>query len=182
MDYIDPHYDGPPFDLYGPGHIVALLCLAAVLWFLIWGWRNPSEAARRRGRWIMFVVFLAVELSWHAWNTAYDMWNVREHLPLHLCSLSAIGALVVLVTRNYRIYEITFFIGIAGAAQTFLTPEAGSFALPHFRAIQTLVAHGLIIVTMVYMTTIEGMRPTWSSVWKTMLFANLYLVFVTCMN
>lgn len=182
MDFFDPQYDGPPFDLYGPGHIIALLCLGAALWFLIWGWREPSATARHRARWLIFTVFLISELSWHAWNITYGMWNIREHLPLHACSISAVGVLFLLVTRNYRVYEIIFFLGIAGAMQTFLTPEAGSYALPHFRAIQTLVAHGLIIVALVFMTTIEGMRPTWSSIWKTMLFGNLYLVFVTCVN
>ena len=182
MDFFDPNYDGPPFDLYGPGHLLALLILAAILWFLIRRWRNPSEAGKRRARWLIFGVFLVAELAWHAWNFAYGMWNIREHLPLHSCSISAIGVLFILVTRNYRVYEVLYFLGIAGAAQTFLTPEAGSYALPHFRAIQTMVAHGMIIVALVFMTTIEGMRPTWASVWKTMLFPNLYLAFIHVVN
>lgn len=180
--YFGYAYNGPPFELFGTGHIIALVIIGAIIAFLIWGWRNPSEAGKRRGRYLVLGVFLLAELSWHAWNVVHGAWSIREHLPLHSCSISAIGTLIVLLTRNYRIYEIVFFIGIAGASQTLLTPEAGNYALPHFRAIQTLAAHGMIVIALVYMTTIEGLRPTWTSIWKTMLFGNLYMLFVTGVN
>ena len=88
----------------------------------------------------------------------------------------------VLLTRSYRVFELVFFIGIVGASQTLLTPEAGIYGLPHFRAIQTLAAHSLIVIALVYMATIEGFRPTLASVWKTMLWANVYMLFVTGIN
>lgn len=180
--YFGYAYDGPPFELFGTGHIIALGIIGSIIAFLVWGWRDPSEAGKRRGRYLVLGVFLLAELSWHAWNIAHGAWNIREHLPLHSCSISAVGTLIVLLTRNYRIYEVVFFIGIAGASQTLLTPEAGNYALPHFRAIQTLAAHGMIVIALVYMTTIEGLRPTWASIWKTMLFGNLYMLFVTGVN
>ena len=63
-----------------------------------------------------------------------------------------------------------------------LTPSAGDYGLPHFWAIQTLASHGLLIVALVFMTTIEGFRPTWKSVWKTMLFLNVYALLITGVN
>ncbi len=32
------------------------------------------------------------------------------------------------------------------------------------------------------MTTIEGQRPNWASIWKTMVFLNVYLAFVAVIN
>ena len=63
-----------------------------------------------------------------------------------------------------------------------LTPDAGVYGLPHFRAVQTLAAHGMIIIVMTYMTVIEGYRPTWRSVWKALFAANIYMVLVTGVN
>lgn len=180
--YFDYQYDGAPFELFGPGHLLALAIIALTSAFLIWGWNDPSDRARRNGRMFLVSLFLVVELSWHAWNVANGTWNVRQHLPLHTCSISAWASIFVLLTRSYRIYEIIFFIGTAGAIQTLLTPDAGGYGLPHFRAIQTLAGHGMIVVTMVYMTAIEGMRPTWKSLWKTMVLINVYLVLVTAIN
>ena len=180
--YFDYNYDGPPFELYGTGHLIALGIVAAALAFFIWGWKNPTDAGKRRARVILFCVFLVCELSWYIWNVAEGVWTAQQHLPLHLCSLSSLAVLYLLVRQDYRVYEIFFFIGIAGASQTLITPEAANFGLPHFRALQTLSAHGLIVIVFVYLTTIEGMRPTWKSVWKTLLFANIYMFLITPVN
>ena len=182
QQYLAHDYDGPAFELFGTGHIVSLAIMLAILAFLIGGWRDHDATTRRRARLVLAGILLLGEVSWHGWNLAYGTWNIHEHLPLHVCSISSWGTLYVLLTRSYRVYEIIFFIGIAGSSQTLLTPEAGIYGLPHFRAIQTLMAHGVIVVAMVYMTTIEGFRPTWSSVWKTMLLCNLYLLCVTGIN
>ncbi len=182
QEYFDYHYEGPGFELFGTGHILALSVITAVLAFLLWGWRAPSEAAKRRARLAIVGAFLLIEVAWHGWNITHSAWNIQQHLPLHLCSISVWGSVYVLLTRSYRAFEIIFFIGVAGAGQAVLTPDTGIYGLPHFRAIQTLAAHGMIVIAMVYMTAIEGFRPSLSSVWKTMLAANVYLVFVTMVN
>ena len=182
QQYFEYDYDGPGFDLFGPGHLAALAIIACTCAFLIWGWKEPSETAKRKVRLLLLGIFFFVEGSWHGWNLLNDAWSVQRHLPLHTCSISAWCSIFILLTRSYRVYEIIFFIGIAGSLQTLLTPEAGVYGLPHFRAVQTLAAHGLIIITMVYMTATEGYRPTWRSLWKTMLLGNVYLVVVTCIN
>ena len=180
--YLDYYYDGPAFELLGTGHLLAVSIVAAIVVFLIRGWRDPGETAKRRARLLMAGVLLVLEVSWHGWNLMHGAWNVQQHLPLHACSISSWCTIYILLTRSYRVYEIIYFIGIAGAAQAVLTPDAGGYGLPHFRAIQTLALHGMIVIAMVYMTTIEGFRPTWSSVWKTVLVGNLYLVLVTGVN
>ena len=182
MKYFDPNYPGPAFELYGPGHLTALAIVFSVIAFLIWGWRNPSEEQKRRVRILFISIMLVLEISWHGWNAMVGIWSVQKNLPLHLCSISAWSSIYILMTRDYRVFEIIFFIGIAGASQSLLTPEAGIYGLPHFRALQTLSAHGMIVIIMVYMATIEGYRPTWASVWKTLLALNVYLVVVTPIN
>ena len=182
QQYFDYQYNGPAFDLFGTGHLLSLAIVAAATAFLIWGWRNPGEEAKRRVRLLIAGVALLNEISWHGWHLLNGAWSIQQHLPLHLCAISVWGSIYVLLTRSFRAYEILFFIGLAGAIQTMLTPDAGIYGLPHFRAIQTLFAHGLIVIAMVYMTTIEGFRPTWRSLWKTLLLCNVYLVVVTGIN
>ena len=180
--YLDFHYDGPAFELLGTGHLLAVSIVAGTVAFLIWGRPDLGEAAKRRARLLMAGILLALEASWHGWNLMHDAWAVQQNLPLHVCSISSWCTIYILLTRSFRVYEIIYFVGIAGAAQAVLTPDAGIYGLPHFRAIQTLALHGMIVIAMVYMTTIEGFRPTWSSVWKTVLVGNLYLLFVAGVN
>ena len=180
--YFAYHYDGPAFELFSAGHWLAMGVIAAIVSFLIWGWREPDDASRRRARVLLAGIMVLNEIGWHAWNIANDAWSIQEHLPVHATSLSIWGSIYVLLTRNYRVYEIVFFIGIVGAVQALITPSAGEYGLPHYRAFQTLISHGMIVIAMVYMTAIEGLRPHWSSIWKTMIAINLLMVCVTGIN
>lgn len=182
QQYFDYHYDGPAFELFGAGHLLSLAIVVAIASLLIWGWRNPGEEAKRCARLLIVGTMLLIEVSWHGWNILNDAWSYRQHLPLHSCAISVWGSIYVVWTRSYRVYEILFFIGTAGALQTLLTPDAGAYGLPHYRALQTLSAHGMIVIAMTYMTVIEGFRPTWKSLWKTMLIGNVYVIVVTFVN
>lgn len=179
--WLDYHNDGPAFALFGAGHLLALGVVAGVIAFLL-RWRNPTERARRRARASLISAFLVVEAAYLSWLLTHDAWDIREHLPLHVCSFGVWGSVLVLATRNFRVYEIIYFFGLAGATQALLTPSAGDFGLPHFRAVQTLAAHGLIVIAMVYMTAVEGFRPTLGSVWRALLAINLLALAVTGVN
>ena len=180
--YFDSDYSGAAFELFGTGHIVALAIIMTVIVFLVFGWRNPTESAKRRGRLLIASIMLANEIAWHTWNIVYGTWDIRQNLPFHLCGVGIWASIFILLSRNYRAYEIVFFFGIAGATQALITPPAGDYGLPHFRAFQTLISHGMLVIAMVYMTAIEGFRPTWASIWKTMLVLNVYMLFVTGVN
>ncbi len=180
--YFAYEYDGAAFELFGTGHLVYLAMLAAVILFLIWGWKGPDDRSRNRVRLFIATVMLLNEIAWHAWNIGTGAWSVRVNLPLHLCGISIWSAIYMLYTRDYRLYQIIFFVGLGGAAQAVITPSAGEYGLPHFRAFQTLISHGMLVIAMVFVTTIEGQRPTWMSLWKTMLALNVYLVVVTAIN
>jgi hypothetical integral membrane protein (TIGR02206 family) len=180
--YFAYHYEGPALELFSVGHWLAIGVVTAIVVFLIWGWRNPDESSRRRARLFIAGIMVLNEIGWHAWNITNGAWSLQEHLPLHATSLSIWGSIFVLVTRNYRVYEVVFFIGIVGAVQALITPAAGDYGLPHYRAFQTLISHGMIVVAMVYMTAIEGLRPHWSSIWRTMIAINVLMLIVSGIN
>ena len=73
-------------------------------------------------------------------------------------------------------------MGIGGAIQAVITPEAGIYGFPHYRVFQTLVAHGAIVTAGIFMTVVEGFRPTWGSFKRTVIWLNVYALFVTGIN
>ncbi len=156
--------------------------MVAIVAFLIWGWKNPSEEAKRRARLTIASIMLLNEIGWHSWNIATGAWTVQVHIPFHLCGVAIWSSIYMLLTRDFRLFGIMFFIGLAGSSQGVFTPPAGEYGFPHYRAFQTLISHGMIVVALVYMTAIEGQRPTWASIWKTMLFLNVYLAFIAVIN
>ena len=89
---------------------------------------------------------------------------------------------LLLVTKNQTIYEFVYFMGIAGALQAVLTPDLGIYGFPHFRFFQTFLSHGLIMTAAIYMTVVEGFRPSWKSVLRVAIGINIYMVIVFLIN
>ena len=181
-NFFSPDYNGPAFTLFDAGHL-AWLSLIGLIGLSFFHFRNVwDENARRKARWIFAGVLVFSEIPWHIWSIVYDRWTLQTNLPLHLCSVFLWLSAYMLARRSYRVYELAYFLGIGGALQALLTPDAGIYGLPHFRAVQTLIAHGAIFLAPIYMTIVEGMRPTPSSFARVILWTNIYMVFVFGVN
>ena len=174
-------YPGNPFILFGTWHLVSIAFFVA-LNFALLSLRKASEKTRRIVRITMAVILWVNEAAWHVWNLYWGHWNVQTMLPLHVCSVMIWLAGFMLLFKNYRIYEFAYFLGIGAALQAFLTPDGGIYGFPHFRIFQTQIAHGLLITSAIYMTIVEGFRPTWKSFLRVAVGANIAMLVVFCAN
>ena len=171
-------YTGSPFALFGPAHLVALSIVLLVNLAIPY-FRDHSNPRSRVGfRYTLAAILIVNESLWHIWNFTTGQWTIQTMLPLHLCSVLVWVSAYMLVTKNYNIYEFAYFLGIAGAMQALLTPDAGRYGFPHFRFFQTFISHGSIILAAVYMTVVEGFRPTWKSLQHVIVYGNLYMLAV----
>ena len=179
--YFVKDYTGARFVLFGVAHLVSLLVIAIFILFLT-RFKGSSQVVRARVRWILAIMLWLVEASWHIWNLTIGTWTIQTMLPLHMCSVLIWLAGFMLIFRQYSIYEFVYFLGIGGALQALLTPDVGIYGFPHFRYIQTFISHGLLLGTGVYMTIVEGFRPTWRSILRIFVIANLYMLAVFFIN
>ncbi len=175
------NYLGPAFDLFGAAHIGALIFIILLNLFLL-RFTNASDATKSKIRWTLALILLCNEILWHAWNYSVGTWTIQTMLPLHLCSLLVWTGALMLVTKNYAIYEFMYFLGIGGAIQALITPDLGIYGFPHFRFFQTFISHGLIVTSGIYMTVVEGFRPTWKSIVRVAVWMNVYVVIVYFIN
>jgi hypothetical integral membrane protein (TIGR02206 family) len=173
---------GEPFILFGTGHLIAIGLVALATILLVVLGRRSSEKTRKTIRYTLAAILVVDELAWHAWNIYVGQWSIQNTLPFHLCSVLVWLSAYMLITKNYTIYEFAYLLGIAGALQALLTPDAGKFGFPHFRAFQTMISHGTIIASAVYMTLVENYRPTWASVKRVLIGANIYMVVIFVLN
>lgn len=104
-------YNGKPFEFFGTAHIGALLAILLLNVFLL-RYKNKDESNRRKVRITMAIVMWVDVATWHMWNIYHGTWSVREHLPLHACSVLIWLAGFMLIYKNYRIYGFTYFLGI----------------------------------------------------------------------
>lgn len=179
--YFAKNWTGAPFYFLGIAHMIALLSILAFNLYLL-RYKAKDEAARSKVRWMMAIILWGNELGWHFWNVYTGQWTIQTMIPLHVCSLLVWLGGVMLVTKNYTIYEFAYFMGIGGALQALLTPDLGIYGFPHYRFFQTFISHGLIVTSALYMTTVEGYRPTWRSIGRVFVGMNIYMLFVFFIN
>ena len=180
--YFVKDYTGEPFHLFGIGHLIALSVILLINLSLIFVRRSNNQKFKDSIRYSIAAMLVISEGSWHIWNIAIGEWTIQTHLPFHLSAVLVWTSLIMLLTKNYFVYEFAYFLGIAGATQALLTPEAGIYGFPHFRILQTITAHGSIVTAAVFMTIVEGFRPYWSSFIRVFLWTNIYMLLVTGIN
>lgn len=180
--YFAKDYSGASFELFGTGHLTALgvillLCLA----FFPLQYRL-DERHKKNIRYMLAGILFVNEISWHLWAAYWGLWTIQTMLPLHMCSVMVWSSLYMLLTKHYGVYEVAYFLGIGGALQALLTPDANMYGFPHYRAFNTFIAHGLLVAIPIYMTIVEGYRPTLQSFKRVFLWTNIYMVMVFFIN
>ena len=175
------NYLGTPFQFLGIAHLGALTFLLLLNLYLL-RYRNSTEAAKVKVRWVLALILWINEFAWHYWNYTVGKWTIQTMLPLHVCSLFVWFGALMLVTKSYRIYEFMYLMGIGSAIQALATPDLGIYGFPHFRFFQTFISHGLIVTSAIYMTTVEGFRPTLKSLLRVAVWMNVYALSIYFVN
>lgn len=175
-------YPGPAFELFGPAHITALAAILLLNLFIVICFKNAGGKTKHNIRWTIAIILWANEIAWHLWRILTGTWTIQTMLPLQLSSVMVWASGIMLVTRNRTIYPFAYFLGIGGSLQAIATPDLGIYGFPHFRFFQTFISHGLTITAAVYMTVVEGFRPTWKSMFRVAFWMNIYMVIVFFIN
>ncbi len=182
LQFFVKDYTGAPFELFGIAHLIALACVVLLNVFIYLFRKKFTPKGRQYFRYTVATILLLNETAWHLWNYFTGQWTVQTMLPFHLCSILVWVGAIMLITKNYAIYEFAYFLGIAGATQALLTPDAGIYGFPHFRFFQVFISHGLIVTSAIYMTIVEGFRPYWKSLGHIALWGNVYMVAIFVLN
>jgi hypothetical integral membrane protein (TIGR02206 family) len=171
-----------PFEMYSIQHGIAILLILIVTVVVVWYRSGLRHTMRNRiFRFGLAIILLVLHLFLHIWYISSGKWTPDQALPLHLCTLTLLLSILLLLFRNYYLYEFVFFAGTIGALQALITPVL-DVAFPHFWYFYFFIGHGGIMVTAVFMTAVEGFRPTWLSIRRTMLWLNILMLIVVPIN
>jgi hypothetical integral membrane protein (TIGR02206 family) len=174
-------FPGPAFVLFGSAHLAALAALVLLNIGLL-QFRGRSEETRRKLRWTLAIILWCTETSWHLWTYLTGQWSADWMLPLNVCSVLIWLTGFMLILKNQIIYEFCYFLGIGAAIQYLATPDLGIYGFGSFRFFETFTSHGLLVTCAIYMTVVEGMRPTWKSLVRVFVVGNLYMLAMYFVN
>ncbi|WLR52041.1 TIGR02206 family membrane protein [Bacillus tianshenii] len=170
-----------PFELFSPAH---LFMLGATFLLLCWMYLFRERIRRKYKRPFVIVLILLLvlsEVTFHLlflWN---DCWDAAIHLPFQLSSISLYLCTFMLITKNYRLFEVSFFVSMTSASLAIVTPEL-FYGFPHLRFFQFFSAHIAVILACFYMVWIERFRPTFRSVIRAFVSLNGIAVVVFSVN
>jgi hypothetical integral membrane protein (TIGR02206 family) len=129
---------------------------------------------------LLLLLFLS-ELFFQYWYFINDKWDLAINLPFQLCSLSIYLCMIMLITKSYRIFELTFFVSMSGAFVAMITPEL-FFGFPHMRFFQFFIAHLAIVVSCLYMLWVEKYQISFHSLIRAFVGLNILAIFVFIIN
>lgn len=180
-EFMNFRYEEYPFELFSVSHVAAMIvsfgCMIGLYVF-----RNRlSGSGKDVLKWLIVVLLVLSEALFQIWYFINDQWDVAINLPFQLCSISLYLCTIMLITKNYRIFEISFFASMTGAFIAIVTPEL-FFGYPHFRYFQFFLAHLAIVLSCLYMVWIEGFILTFRSMVRAFIALNLIAVIVFMVN
>ncbi len=155
-----------PFQLFGSAHLTTLLVILAVAIALSLTARYALSSAWQYRVGASIGVLLMVQEGFGAWlHASYYGRAWIELLPLHLCGFAVFLTAWVMLTRSRLAYEIVYFWACGGTVQALLTPDlAVGFPSPAYLVF--FIAHGLVVVGVLYATVVYRYRPRLESILK----------------
>jgi hypothetical integral membrane protein (TIGR02206 family) len=163
------------FEPFSIAHDMGLALAAAFVIAICAFRKNLSEpTVNRIARYGLAALLMSCELALQVWYAVTDNWGWYS-LPFQLCSIMMWLSAALLLTRNRRLYEITFFLGIMGALQALLTPNLDA-TFPEFRYFHFFIAHSAIVGANVFLTVVEGYRPKVSSVFRAIGWLHVFAI------
>ncbi len=164
------------FQLFGPIHLLILasvVCCAAILAWLA----RRIPAWRKRLRQGLAVALLLNSAVWYGYLAERGWLTFPDGLPLELCDATLCLTIVAAFTLNRLAFDLAYYGALAGTSMALLTPDLWE-AFPSFSTVEFFVAHGLVVVTVLYIVWSGEARPRPSSIWRAMLALNVFAAFV----
>jgi hypothetical integral membrane protein (TIGR02206 family) len=170
-----------PFQPLGAQHLGALLAIGVAAALAGLAAARAGAGPRRALR-----LFLAANVAAYA-GLAYSHrlgrggFHPAFDLPLHLCDLMEILAMLCLVCPRQGLFEIVYYLGLAGSTQALLTPELLE-GFPSWPFLEFFWGHGTLFAALAVLIWGEGLRPRPGSLWRAMLALNLWAAGVGLLN
>ncbi|MBO6574483.1 MAG: TIGR02206 family membrane protein [Rhodothermales bacterium] len=180
--YFEFDYSGAPFELFGPAHLWTVLGMALAIWLIVRAGRGMTETGRRTARWTMAASMAVMEIASHSFWAMGGAWSAQTLLPLHMCGIMTYVSMAALVFDLRRLYPLVYFLGIGGAIQAIITPDAAEYGYPHFRYWEAMFSHGVLVLAGFWVVIVERAFPTMRDLWETFAGLNVYALFVYFVN
>ena len=131
-------------------------------------------------RWVrigLAVVLILDTILWYVDLGFHGQLTFPERMPLELCDATLFLMIVSLLVKSSALFDLAYFTALAGATMALLTPNVFE-PFPAIATIQFFLAHGLVVVSVLFLVWSGQQKPRPGSVLKAMIGINVYAAFV----
>lgn len=168
------------FQLFGLHHLVIIALVPLLAALLTW-WSRKSDSTAQRIRIGLAVVILVDGLVWYGYYLSQGWFTFPYSLPLQLCDITLWLTVFTLFTRSSRTYQLIYYWGLAGTTMAVLTPDVSTPPLS-WLTLQFFIAHGGLLVGILFLTWRRILVPLKGSYWKAWLWLHAYAAVIAFFN
>ncbi|MCI8402137.1 MAG: YwaF family protein [Lachnospiraceae bacterium] len=161
--------EGLGFPLFGTGHRIWLLAIAAVCAGVCHCYRRTDGGGRLRTRRIVSALLLADELLKIGVLCATGCYTA-EYLPLHVCSINIFICLWYTLKPNPVAAEILYALSLPGAIVALCAPTWVRLPFCNLMSFHSFSVHGLLLLYPLLLLTAGEYRPRLKRMWIPGLF------------
>ena len=158
-----------------------MLSLLFALIFVFYLGKKSKDGGQKL-KWVIGTLLILREIYMQYYLHQTGMWDIKTSLPLQMCSFSRIVTIILLFRFNQVLYEFLLLLGMAGAFQSFLTPELTHGDGTIWLLVEYYLGHAVIIVMALYFFFVEKRDIRKRSWLYGYLVGNAFLIFVGIVN
>lgn len=165
------------FELFSTEHLLSIGGYGLFVFFLLF---ISQFFIKKHFAWLIsgaVIIIKSVELILR--NGVYGE-TVLELIPIHLCNVTLILALIGMIFPSNKLFQIIFYWSL-GAISAILFPDS-RVAFPNFVGISFFLTHYFIIFVVLYQLIFLGYRPTLSGLFGSFICINVFAGIVFKIN
>ncbi len=170
------------FTAWGAEHWWWLVAgLASIVSWTYLGRQVVSETTKRRIALIMSLIPVVVWSLGSIEVLDATPVDIGLLLPFHVCYFLNLVMPFMLWRRSYFLFEISYFMVMAGCIQALFTPDLQQ-GFPDLMNLRYFFVHIGLAQSILYAIFVYGFQPTWGSLGKSFLWSNIYFVCIAGIN
>lgn len=174
---------GIPFHMFGMVHLI-LIIVTAVCFFIIYKNRNGiyhlKETTKNKIKvFTMVLMFLNMVIYYNGY-AYYGVYNWKVHLPFHLCFISGFLYMYTLLTKNGKLYHLTYFLAYIGPVPAILLTDLKSIDAYVF--IQFIISHHFFLLSNLFMYYAYNIKIEKKDIFRTFAIVNGIFFFMIVFN
>ena len=173
--------ESTPFVFMGADHIISNLFFIIFVIGLPYYAKNYLSEKKQHilGSSIGIIIALGY-LSWICLEMIGGTFDIKLHMPFHLCRTANLLIAIVLIYRSYLAYEIVFFWGLT-VIHAIITPDITQ-GFPHYHFIRFWITHQLMIIGIIYATFVYDIRPRKKSIFISFISVLIFFIITIPIN